>query len=278
MKRSLLPSLLPSLAVLTVATWGTAASAENLQHTQQLIETKDCARCELSQAGLVFANLPGANLQDANLVQANLSRSNLSGANLRGANLAGASLVNANLSGADLTNADLRNADLRGAILTGVNIQGANLDGANVLQAVGLPNTIATPENLYRFGLAEAQRGNFRGAINNYSQALDQNPTFAHAYLARAMARMRLSDDVNAMTDAERAQQLYTTQGDSQGQELSAQFIASVQAYREAEEQRIRVANGQGGGGGGNFFNFLGSVAGLALQIFLSGGVGGLGF
>jgi uncharacterized protein YjbI with pentapeptide repeats len=269
--------LLPALAVLTAASWGTAAMAENLEHVQQLIETRQCSQCELSQAGLVFANLSGANLQDANLVQANLSRSNLSGANLRGANLAGAALVNANLSGANLSGADLRNVDLRGAILNGATIQGANLDGANVLQAVGLPATIATPENLYRFGLAEAQRGNFRGAINNYNQAVTQNPTFAHAYLARAMAKMRLSDDVGAIVDAQRAQELYTTQGDSQGQELSAQFVTSVQAYQEAEEERLKAANGQGGGGG-NFLSFLGSVAGLALQIFLSGGAGGLGF
>ncbi|MBD1850353.1 pentapeptide repeat-containing protein [Leptolyngbya sp. FACHB-711] len=270
-------TLLPALAVLTVTGWGSAALAENLEHVQQLIETKQCSQCELSQAGLVYASLSGANLQNANLVQANLSRSNLSGANLQGANLAGAALVNANLSGADLSGADLRNADLRGAILNGAMIQGANLDGANVLQAVGLPAMIATPENLYRFGLAEAQRGNFRGAISNYDQALTRNPTFAHAYLARAMARMRLSDDAGAIGDAQSAQELYTTQGDSQGQELSAQFITSVQAYQEAEQQRLKAANGQGGGGGGNFFSFLGSVAGLALQIFLQGSMGGLG-
>ena len=56
--------------------------AENLEHTQQLLATKQCPSCDLSGAGLVLADLAGANLQGANLARANLSRADLSGADL----------------------------------------------------------------------------------------------------------------------------------------------------------------------------------------------------
>ncbi len=268
--------LLPAITVLTALCWTTAARSENLEHTQQLMNTKQCEQCDLSQAGLVYADLLGANLSRANLVQANLSRANLSSANLSGANLAGAVLFNANLSGADLRNADLRNADFRGAVLSGANIEGAKLDGANFMQAVGLPSQVATPENLYTWGLAEARRGDFRGAIENYNQAISQNANFAHAYLARGISRMRLGDDTGAIGDAQRAGELYTAQGDAEGQQAVAQFISGVQASQEAAEQRARIASGRGGGGG-NFLNFLGSAAGLVLQLFLQGGAGQFG-
>ena len=268
--------ILPAITVFTALCWTTAAQAENLEHTRQLMDTKQCEQCDLSQAGLVYADLIGANLNQANLVQANLSRANLSSANLSGANLAGAVLFNANLSGADLQNADLRNADLRGAILSGANIEGAKLEGANFMQAVGLPTQIATPENLYAWGLAEAKRGDFRGAIENYNQAIGQNANFAHAYLARGISRMRLGDDTGAIVDAQRAGELYAAQGDAEGQQAVTQFIAGVQASEETAKERARIANG-GSSGGGNFLNFLGSAVGLVLQLFLQGGAGQFG-
>lgn len=75
MKFRLFPALLLSLCL------ATPTKAENLQHTQQLMSTKRCQRCDLSGAGLVYANLSSADLSGANLSQANLSRINLSGAN-----------------------------------------------------------------------------------------------------------------------------------------------------------------------------------------------------
>ena len=78
---------------------------------------KGCPGCDLSMAGLVFADLNGANLYGADLRSADLN----------GADLSGANLWNANLTGADLRGADLSGADLRGA----------NLDGANLNRAIG---------------------------------------------------------------------------------------------------------------------------------------------
>lgn len=253
---------IPAIALLSTFCATAPALSENLEHTQQLISTKQCERCDLSNAGLVYANLTGADLKDANLVGANLSRANLIGANLSGANLAGAVLFNANLSGANLSGANLAGADVRGAILSGAVVQNVVTDNANFFGAVGAPTQIATAANLYMWGLAEAQRGNFRGAIGNYDQAISLKPDFAHAYLARGVSRFRLGDSSGAMADAQRAQQLYTSQNDAQGQQVATQFTDGVKAAQEAEKKGHR-------GGGSNFLNFLGSLASMLLQYVL---------
>ncbi len=241
------------------------AAAENLEVVQQLIATRQCQRCDLSNAGLVYAELAGANLMQANLVGANLNRANLTNANLTGANLTGAVLFNANLAGADLRNADLRGADLREARLTGARMEGALLDGANLFGATGIPTQVLSAEQLYVWGLTETQRGNFQGAIAYFNQSLNYKPDFAHAYLGRGIARYRLLDEAGALEDAARAGQLYQTQNNAQGQQLAQQFTEGVklaqQRARESEERMRR------GGGGGNFLNFLGSLTGLLLRF-----------
>jgi len=83
---------------------------------------KGCPGCDLSMAGLVFADLNGANLIGANLYGADLRSADLNGADLSGANLREANLVTANLWNANLNGADLR---------------GDNLDGANLNRAIG---------------------------------------------------------------------------------------------------------------------------------------------
>jgi len=64
---------------------------------RQLLETKQCQRC----------NLSGANLSSSNLIGADLSYADLSNADLR----------NTNMLGANLNNADMSNANLSGAIM-----------------------------------------------------------------------------------------------------------------------------------------------------------------
>lgn len=234
-------------------------------HTQQLLTTKDCAGCDLTKAGLVYANLIGANLTNANLVQANLSHTDLSTADLSQAQLSGAVLFGANLSNADLSGADLRGADLREAVLTNANLDGANIEGANLMGAVGIPESLATVENLYRWGLEEAARGNFRGAISNYNRILNKDPDFAHAYLARSIALFRLGNQEEALVDAQRADQLYLEQNNERGHQAASQFALGIQAAQEAYAKREEGQNG--GGVGGNILNVLGGLAGMALQV-----------
>ncbi len=262
--KSSFPSAI-ALALLLTGGMGSAALAENLEQTQQLLTTNECSGCELSKAGLVYAQLLGADLTKANLIQANLSHANLSAANLSQAQLNGAVLFGADLSGADLSGANLQGVDLREANLTNAKLEGANIEGANFLGAVGIPAELATVKNYYLWGMAEAQRGNFRGAIANYNQALSQDPDFANAYLARSIARFRLGDQAGALSDAQYADELYLKQNSERGHQAASQFAMGIQAAQEAYDERQRA--GSSGGVGGNILNVLGGLAGMALQV-----------
>lgn len=253
-----------SLTLLTTICWAAPAHADSLQQVQQLMSTRECQSCDLSRAGLVFANLSAVDLTGANLSLANLNQANLSGANLSNADLTGAVLVRANLSGADLSGANLVGADLREAYLYGANLEGANLDGAILQGAIGLPTELISAEQFYAWGIAEYQRGNFAGAIDYYNQALDKQSDFSAVYLARSVARYRLGDEEGAIADANRAEQLFAAEGNEQGRLASVQLAEGIV---EAEEA-LAEADGRGGGGGG-FMGFIGGLASLLLQFGL---------
>ena len=68
-------------------------------YRKKLLETKECARCDLR----------GANLKSANLEYADLRAAYLYGADLRGASLEGADLTDANLRGAKIDLTDFLN-------------------------------------------------------------------------------------------------------------------------------------------------------------------------
>ncbi|MEG4390995.1 pentapeptide repeat-containing protein [Microcoleus sp. BROC3] len=237
------------------------ASAENIQHTQQLLATRECPNCDLSSAGLVLANLTGANLKGADLRLANLSRANLTGADLSGANLSGTSLFGVNLTGANLSGANLSGADLRSAYLSDANLLNANLTNAQLLGVRGMPTNIGTAEDFYRLGVLEAQAGNYRNAIDYYNQALNLKSDLAAVYFARSMSRADLGDFGGAAQDAARANQLFATQGNPQGQELSKQLAEAIVARQKPTEP--------GTGGGGNFMSLLGSIGSVLVKLIL---------
>jgi uncharacterized protein YjbI with pentapeptide repeats len=245
-------TLLSSIAPIVPAT------AENIQHTQQLLATRQCPNCELSGAGLVLANLAGANLKGANLSGANLSRANLSGADLSGANLTGTSLFGVNLTGANLNGANLSGADLRSAFLSGANLLTANLTGAQLLGVQGMPDNIGTAEDFYRLGVFEARAGNYRNAVDYYDRALNLKPDLAAAYFARSMSRADLGDFAGASVDAQRAQQLFATQGNPQGEAMSKELAKAIVARQKPTEPRT---------GGGDFGSALGSIGSLLLRL-----------
>lgn len=238
----------------------TLASAENIQHTQQLLSTRQCQNCDLSGAGLVLANLAGADLKGANLAGANLSRANLTGADLTGANLAGASLFGANLAGANLSAANFSGADLRNAYLTSANLEGITLTNAQLLGARGLPTNIGTAEDFYRLGVAEAQAGNYRNAIDYYNQALSLQPDLAAAYFARSMSRADLGDFAGATKDAQKADELFLAQGNTYGRDLTKQLVQAIAARQKPTEPSA-------GGSGGGFMNVLGTVGSALLRL-----------
>lgn len=227
-----------SLTLLHEALTVLPVQAENLQHIQQLLSTKQCPQCDLSGAGLVLANLEGANLSGANLSRANLSRTNLMGADLTGANLSGASLNGANLSGANLSGANLIGTDLRDAFLANAQLFGVDLRNTLVQGAIGIPQYAGTAEDFYAWGVVEAQRGNHKAAIVHYNQSLSLKPDFAPVFLARAMSRFRSGDEAGATQDAQTAKQLFTEQGNTTGAETSQNLIQSIEIAQKPPETR----------------------------------------
>ncbi|MGF1496717.1 MAG: pentapeptide repeat-containing protein [Elainellaceae cyanobacterium] len=248
-----------TLALLTAAL---PARAENLEHLQQLLSTRSCQNCDLSGTSFVYTNLSRVDLTGADLSRANLNRTDLTNATLRRANLTNAVLFNANLTGADLSGADLRGADLREAYLMGANLEGALLEGAILRGAVGLPPTVFTAADLYRWGLAEAERGNHRGAIAYYTQSLERRPSVPEIYLSRSVAYYRAGSIQDAVEDANRAAGLYQQQGDTEEQAIAAQFAQGI-----LDEQQALLEGPDPGKP--DFMNLLGAVASLLLRFGL---------
>lgn len=129
---------------------------------KQLLETKECVRCNLAGANLSGAKLSEANLEGANLQGANLEGANLEAAYLVGANLDQANLSKVNLAHANLTLGSLQNATLEKAEMSAINLQGANAQGAN-LQEVRL----TAPAMLQQINLVNAnlQNAKLEGAM-----------------------------------------------------------------------------------------------------------------
>ena len=249
--------LLPVAAVLTAWSMALPAQAENLEQVQTLLATRQCAGCELSNAGLVYADLQGADLQRADLSRANLSRVNLQGADLRGANLLGASLSGANLTGANLDGANLTAADLRYAAVTNATFQGAKLDNALLQGTIGLTTTIGSPADFYRWAMLDSEAKNYASAVTNFTQLLARKPDFAPAYLGRGMAKLQTSDRIGAIADLKQADKLFTAQGDIK----TAQGIQQSVKTLETPPTQPKVGNGMG-------INLL-SALGTLLQLFL---------
>ena len=253
------------VVLITLLTFAFAlpVKAENIEQLSQLLRTKQCQFCDLSNAGLVFANLTGANLSGANLAGANLSQANLTGANLSGANLSGTSFNSANLTGANLNGAIVNGADLRGAYLTNVSLVGTSMDTAYVQGAIGMPNNAGSPEMFYGWGLLEAQKGNYKAALTNYDKALAIDPNFAQGYLGRGLAFLRLGNENSAKQNVEYAAKLFQEQKNADGYETAQNFLKNLEA--------VQTARNNNGGSSPQLDGIIRGVASLALQFLLKG-------
>lgn len=253
-----------SLASATVALGLAVASparAEDIAQLQQLLATRSCQGCQLQQAGLVHANLTGADLSGADLTFANLSQANLVGANLSGANLTGAMLQGANLSGANLQGAILNGTDLRRAFLYGANMEGVDLSSTYIQQSIGLPDGILSVNDYYRWGIEAGQQENYPVAVDYFSQAIELQPDFAPAYLARAVARYKMIDAAGAIADSTTAADLFAEQGDVYSQAAAQRFVEEVHAVEEAASKPPRAR--------GSFSSLVQGLAGLLLRFAL---------
>ncbi len=257
------PKIFAAIAIFSAMGLSAPSMAENLTHLNQLLSTKQCAQCDLSNSGLVMTNLAGAQLRNANLSNTNLSQANLVGADLRGANLAGASLYGANLSGANLAGANLTGTDLRNAYLVNANLLDVDLSQVHLEGAKGILNYAGTPKQFYSWGMREAQRGNYKAAIEHYNRAIELDPEFAPAYLGLGLVQFRLTREAEAKKNGEIAARLFQKQENQLGYQGTQRFLQAIEVSRQIEE---RNANPQGGS---NFGKFLGGIGSLLLQFLL---------
>ena len=233
-----LKSILLAIALIS---YTPTAIADNIEHVNRALSTNKCQKCDLSNAGLVFAKLSGVDLTGSNLREANLSRADLSFANLRNVDFRGASLLGANLNGADLTGANLSSVDLSGVNFSNANLQGANLSGSDLRRAyfgganltgvnfantflrgaIGIPIDSVKSEEYYAWGNDEDRRGNYRQAIEYYNKSVMVDPKFAIGYMGRAISLRQMGDVKAAIQDADRAAALFKEQGDARGQKIA---------------------------------------------------------
>lgn len=254
--------LLAVIATLTAI--AVPAQAENLGDLNQFLGTKKCFQCDLTNAGLVQANLVGADLARANLAGANLSQANLKGADLRGADLEGTSLYGANLTGANLTGANLAGTDLRNAYVENANLEGVDLDSAHLDGIKGLAATAASAEQFHRWGVREAESGNYQGAIANYQKAIQLDPELAPAYLGLAIIQYNFDYRGAAQKNTQMAVNLFKKQKHELGLQTATNFQQQMNLIQEAENQAASKEGGHGQVG-----KFMGSVGSLLLQFLL---------
>ena len=257
-------SLLLTIATLSTIAITIPSQGESLSDLTQLLNTKKCSQCDLTNSGLVQANLTGADLVQADLTGANLSQANLTGADLRGANLTGASLYGANLTGANLTGVNLTATDLRNAYLANAKLEGVDLDAARIEGIKGISDTAATAEQFHRWGVKEAARGNYNAAVAHYNRAINLDPEFAPAYLGLGIIQYNFDHRVKAKQNIEIAANLFKEQDHELGQKAATDFQQKMASIEEAEENMAKKE-----GGLGHVGKFMGSVGSLLLQLLL---------
>ena len=261
------PQLLAKLTILIAfpsAIINTPVQAESLSDLNQLLQTKQCPQCDLSNAGLVQADLSGANFTGANLAGANLSQANLAGADLTGANLTGTSLHGANLTGANFTGAKIAGTDLRTAYVGNANLSEVDLDGAYLSGIRGLAETAASAEQFHRWGVKEAHLGNYNQALAHYQKAIKLDPELAPAYLGLAIIQYNLDQRAQAQANTEKAAELFKQQEHEQGHRTAVNFQEQMTLIQEAEINAEKKA-----GGFGNIGKFMGSIGTLLIEFLL---------
>lgn len=143
---------------------------------QQLVQTRSCVGCNLSNLDLQGLDLSGANLQDANLSNVDFSNSNL-----RQANLSGANLYLTNFSGSDLSQANFENASAKSANFS-----------AAILKQASFLDTTATYANFSDADFSDASIENSNFSDSNLTAA-----TFANASITATKFNYATLDQSN---------------------------------------------------------------------------------
>ena len=220
------------------------AIAGNEEHLIQLLQSRQCQACQLSDVDLAHADLRDANLQGAQLRRANLSQARLDGADLSGSDLRFTSFRGASLRGTDLRKSHLMGTDLRQADLTGALLEQNALDQSHWNGARGVIPGARSHAGLHNAGVDAAQEGRWPMAEQLFGAAIQASPNEPLSWVARGISRGEQGKDDLASHDLAHAGQLFANQGDMVKAEQLEQ--ASRRVYNSPNEPGAVNGNGIG--------------------------------
>ena len=214
------------------------------QHLIQLLQSRQCSACQLTDVDLTHADLRNANLKNAQLRRANLSRTRLDSADLSGSDLSFTTLQGASLRGADLRHSRLMGTDLRRADLTGALLDENALDQSHWNGAKGVKKGALSHAALHNAGVDAAQEGQWPVAEQLFGAAIQANPDEPLSWVARGLSRGEQGKDDLAFHDFAYAGELFAEQGDMVKADQLKQ--ASQRVYDSPDELDISSGNGVG--------------------------------
>ena len=246
---------------------GSTATAADQQDLIQLLESRQCRACQLSDVDLAHADLRDADLQKARLQRANLSQARLDGADLNGSDLSFTSFQGASLRGADLRNSHLMGTDLRRADLTGALLDQNALDQTHWNGARGVTQGARSHAGLHNAGVDAAQEGRWPAAEQLFGAAIQINPDEPLSWVARGLSRGEQGKDDLASRDFAYAGELFAEQSDA----IKADQLreASLRVYDSPRNADTPSGNGVGSALVGGALSTVQALAPVALKALI---------
>ena len=245
---------------LTTAPLAWSADANDLV---RVLKSGYCARCRLSDADLVHADLRDAELQGAQLQRANFGQARLDGANLKGADLRFTSLNGASLRGADLRGSNLYGTDLRNSDLRGAKLDPGALEQSHWQGAQGIKAGIRSHAALHNAGVDAAAAGRWSQAEQLFGEAIRIQPDEPLSWVARGISRSEQTKDDLAASDFRYAASIYESRG---SEDWADQLRVGANLV---QNRRFETNESKGGRGmGGQFLQ--GAMAGLRMLALIA--------
>jgi Flp pilus assembly protein TadD len=85
-----------------------------------------------------------------------------------------------------------------------------------------------TPEECLKQGISKTERGDFIGAIQAYTQAIQLDANYAWAYGNRGVLRAQQGDSAGALKDYESAAKLFLAQGSVANHQMVLSYIKKL--------------------------------------------------
>jgi len=91
---------------------------------------------------------------------------------------------------------------------------------------------------VYQQGRDRGRRGLYKEAVEDFTQAININPDFAEAYIARAYARTLTRDNQGLIEDFQKAIDIYIARGDSEKANMVLKTLQDFKRQIQMEEQK----------------------------------------